>query len=173
MPGGTCGVIHVDNRLTYGPTGRGDGLEIGSPPRQLREGKHFSQSDLERRSALGRSYISRVESGGCYSHFGHPEKMGVRSEIALWELFDAAPASPRIPGSRRGGAWIAKPENWSERFRGSLAKIAGSCSNWPATCLKELAARARQRVILCVPGVAGRPLPARTIPVTSPLTTFL
>jgi transcriptional regulator with XRE-family HTH domain len=42
---------------------RPKGVDVGKKIRQLREARGLSQGDIERRSGLLRSYISRVEGG--------------------------------------------------------------------------------------------------------------
>jgi transcriptional regulator with XRE-family HTH domain len=75
-------------------------MNIGKRLRTLREAKGLSQGDIERRSGLLRSYISRVESGYTAPSLPTLEKFARALEVEPYQLlFESGgqPKSPRIP----------------------------------------------------------------------------
>ncbi len=75
-------------------------MNIGKRLRTLREAKALSQGDIERRSGLLRSYISRVESGYTAPSLPTLEKFAKALEIEPYQLLyqsEGRPKSPRIP----------------------------------------------------------------------------
>ena len=68
--------------------------------RQLREAKGFSQGDIERRSGLLRSYISRVEGGYTAPSLQTMEKFAKALEVEPYQLLfqgEGRPSAPRVP----------------------------------------------------------------------------
>jgi len=55
--------------------------------RQVREAKHLSQGDIERRTGLLRCYISRVENGHTVPALETLEKFARALELPLYQLF--------------------------------------------------------------------------------------
>lgn len=55
--------------------------------RALREAKHLSQGDVERRTGLLRCYISRVENGHTVPAIETLEKLAHAMEVPLYQLF--------------------------------------------------------------------------------------
>ena len=83
---------------------------IGKRLRALRELKKMSQGDIEERTGLFRSYISRVENGHILPAIETLEKMAHALETPLYQLFydgDEPPEAPRLPkrDAREGTAW--------------------------------------------------------------------
>lgn len=75
-------------------------MDVGKRLRQLREVKGLSQGDIERRSGLLRSYISRVEGGYTAPSLQTLEKFAKALEIEPYQLLfqgEGKPASPKIP----------------------------------------------------------------------------
>lgn len=60
---------------------------IGNRLRVLREEKHFSQGDIEKRAGLLRCYISRVENGHTVPSIETLEKIARALEVPLYRLF--------------------------------------------------------------------------------------
>lgn len=60
---------------------------IGDRLRVLREQKHLSQGDIERKTGLLRCYISRVENGHTVPSIDTLEKLARALEIPLYQLF--------------------------------------------------------------------------------------
>lgn len=70
---------------------------VGDRLRELREAKHLSQGDIEKRTGLLRCYISRVENGHTVPAIETLEKMARALELPLYHLMydgDKAPAAP-------------------------------------------------------------------------------
>ncbi len=59
---------------------------IGDRLRELREAKHLSQGDIEKRTGLLRCYISRVENGHTVPAIETLEKMARALELPLYHL---------------------------------------------------------------------------------------
>jgi len=65
--------------------------------RVLREEKHLSQGDVEKRTGLLRCYISRVENGHTVPAIETLEKMARALEIPMYQLFYDGEEPPNIP----------------------------------------------------------------------------
>jgi transcriptional regulator with XRE-family HTH domain len=79
----------------------------------LREAKHRSQGDIEKRTGLLRSYISRVENGHTVPSVGTLEKISQRLEVALYQLFYHGQESPEAPIFSDNGK-----EDWASQGKG-------------------------------------------------------
>jgi transcriptional regulator with XRE-family HTH domain len=62
-------------------------MDIGKRLRELREAKGLSQGDIEKRSGLLRSYISRVEGGYTAPSLATLEKFAKALEVEPYQLF--------------------------------------------------------------------------------------
>jgi transcriptional regulator with XRE-family HTH domain len=81
-------------------------MVIGERLRALREERHLSQGQIEKRSGLLRCYISRVEHGHTIPLVETLEKMSRALEIPLYQLFcegENLPAPPKA--SRKAPSW--------------------------------------------------------------------
>jgi transcriptional regulator with XRE-family HTH domain len=54
---------------------------------QLRESKHMSQGDIEKRTGLLRCYTSRVENGHTVPSVETLEKLAAAFDVPLWKIF--------------------------------------------------------------------------------------
>lgn len=72
--------------------------------RTLREEKHFSQGDIEKRTGLLRCYISRVENGHTVPAIETLEKMARALEVPMYQLFYDGEEPPRMPDLRKRGS---------------------------------------------------------------------
>ena len=75
-------------------------MEIGKRIRTLREAKGLSQGDIEKRSGLLRSYISRVEGGYTAPSLSTLEKFAKALEVETYQLLfrgSGQPTAPRVP----------------------------------------------------------------------------
>ncbi len=75
-------------------------MYIGKRLRTLREAKGLSQGDIERRSGLLRSYISRVEGGYTAPSLVTLEKFAKALEVEAYQLLfpdHGQPKSPEVP----------------------------------------------------------------------------
>jgi transcriptional regulator with XRE-family HTH domain len=75
-------------------------MDVGKRLRALREVKGLSQGDIERRSGLLRSYISRVEGGYTAPSLTTLEKFAKALEVEPYQLLfqgEGRPAAPKVP----------------------------------------------------------------------------
>jgi len=75
-------------------------MDIGKRLRELREAKGLSQGDIERRSGLLRSYISRVEGGYTAPSLATLEKFAKALEVEPYQLMfegEGRPSVPKVP----------------------------------------------------------------------------
>ena len=70
---------------------------IGDRLRALREEKHFSQGDIEKKTGLLRCYISRVENGHTVPAIETLEKMARALEVPMYQLFYDGEEPPKLP----------------------------------------------------------------------------
>ncbi len=83
-------------------------MDIGKRIRQLREVKSLSQGDIERRSGLLRSYISRVEGGYTTPSLATLDKFAKALEVQTYQLLfqgEGRPVVARLPEQ----AGLSKP----------------------------------------------------------------
>ena len=71
-------------------------MVIGERLRGLREEKHLSQGDIEKRTGLLRCYISRVENGHTVPTVETLEKMARALEVPMYKLFYDGEAPPKL-----------------------------------------------------------------------------
>jgi transcriptional regulator with XRE-family HTH domain len=74
---------------------------IGERLRTLREKKHFSQGEIERRSGMLRCYISRVEHGHTVPAVETLQKFARAFEIPMYQLFYDGGEPPQLPNLQR------------------------------------------------------------------------
>jgi transcriptional regulator with XRE-family HTH domain len=74
-------------------------MVIGEKLKALREQKHLSQGDIEKRTGLLRCYISRVENGHTVPAIETLEKMARALELPMYRFFtdDEHVTKPNIP----------------------------------------------------------------------------
>jgi transcriptional regulator with XRE-family HTH domain len=100
-------------------------MVIGERLRTLREQKHLSQGQIEKRSGLLRCYISRVEHGHTVPSIETLEKMSRALEIPLYQLFYEGKDVPSLPKpTRKAPAWgaSAKEARLLRQFRTLLSR---------------------------------------------------
>jgi len=80
---------------------------IGDRLRALREKKNLSQGDVEKRTGLLRSYISRVENGHTVPAIETLEKLARALEVPLYQLLYDGEEPPSLPTwvKRKDTAW--------------------------------------------------------------------
>ncbi len=103
---------------------------IGDRLRDIREAKNLSQGDIESRSGLKRSYISRVENGHTVPSVETLEKLARALEVPLYQLFYEGQKPPKLSHlpKRKTAAEIAfgssrKEARYLSKFRGLLARM--------------------------------------------------
>ncbi len=106
---------------------------IGDRLRALREAKHLSQGDIEKRTGLLRSYVSRVENGHTVPAVETLRKWACALEIPLYQLFYEGRESPPLPSPpkpRTAGEIVPgasrKEARVFERFRRLLERMSDS-----------------------------------------------
>src|SRR3989442_9519894 len=72
-------------------------MVIGDRIRALREAKSLSQGDIEKRSGLLRSYLSRVEHGHTVPSVETLEKLAHAIGVPLYQLFYEGDEPPELP----------------------------------------------------------------------------
>ncbi len=82
---------------------------IGDRLRTIRKERKLSQGEVERRTGLLRSYISRVENGHTVPPIETLEKLARVFEIPLYQLFYDGEEPPKLPNlpNRKTSADIA------------------------------------------------------------------
>jgi len=70
---------------------------IGDRFRAIREAKKLSQGDIEKRTGLKRSYVSRVENGHTVPAVETLEKLARALEVPLYQLFYEGKQPPKLP----------------------------------------------------------------------------
>jgi len=103
---------------------------IGDRLRELREAKHLSQGDIEKRTGLLRCYISRVENGHTVPAIETLEKMARALELPLYHLMydgDKVPEAPTAIASNGGKSLTwgngGKDARYFQKLRRLLAKM--------------------------------------------------
>jgi len=103
---------------------------IGDRLRAIREAKKLSQGDIENRTGLKRSYISRVECGHTVPSVETLEKFARALEVPLYQLFYEGKEPPklsnlpkRVTGDEIAWGRRSKEARLWEKFRRLLARI--------------------------------------------------
>jgi transcriptional regulator with XRE-family HTH domain len=106
---------------------------IGDRLRTLREAKNFTQGEVEKRTGLLRTYVSRVENGHAVPSVETLEKFARALEIPIYQLFydgDKSPTLPIIPKRKTANdiAWgsSGRDARWLARFRRLLPRTEES-----------------------------------------------
>jgi transcriptional regulator with XRE-family HTH domain len=94
---------------------------VGDRLRELREAKHLSQGDVEKRTGLLRCYISRVENNHTVPAMETLEKLARALEIPMYQLFYDGEEPPQVPN-------LLKRKSSDENVWGSSGKDAGYLS---------------------------------------------
>jgi transcriptional regulator with XRE-family HTH domain len=101
---------------------------IGDRLRVLREEKHFSQGDIEKKTGLLRCYISRVENGHTVPAIETLEKMARALEVPMYQLFYDGEEPPKLPNlpKRKSSEDIAWGSSGKDsRFLSKLRRLLG------------------------------------------------
>lgn len=101
---------------------------IGDRLRAMREDKHFSQGDIEKKTGLLRCYISRVENGHTIPAIETLEKMARALEVPMYQLFYDGEEPPKLPNlpKRKSSDDIAWGSTGKDaRFLSKLRRLLG------------------------------------------------
>jgi transcriptional regulator with XRE-family HTH domain len=108
-------------------------MVISDRLRELREAKKLSQGDIEARTGLLRSYLSRVENGHTVPSIETLEKLAAALEIPLYQLMydgNEPPRPPDLPnwkpGSIEGISNTGKDAIFLHKLRRLLSKSSES-----------------------------------------------
>jgi transcriptional regulator with XRE-family HTH domain len=100
---------------------------IGDRLREMREEKKLSQGDIEKRTGLFRSYISRIEHNHSVPTIESLEKMARALEVPLYQLFydgEEPPKPPILPKRKSDeNAWGSSGKD--ARFLSRLRRLLG------------------------------------------------
>jgi transcriptional regulator with XRE-family HTH domain len=97
---------------------------IGDRLRDIRQQKKLSQGDIEKRTGLLRSYISRVENGHTVPAIETLEKMARAFEVPMYHLFYDGEEPPKAPTFTRENP---RRDEWGNRGKDArfLHKLQG------------------------------------------------
>jgi transcriptional regulator with XRE-family HTH domain len=111
-------------KITY----RSNPMVIGDRLRELRETKHLSQGDIEKRTGLLRCYISRVENSHTVPNVATLEKLAASYDVPLWKIFHEGdqPARPLLPNRDLDHSEPVPPED--RKYYLKLARLLGRMS---------------------------------------------
>ena len=98
---------------------------IGDRLRQLRESKHMSQGDIEKRTGLLRAYVSRIENGHTVPNVETLEKLAAAFDVPLWRIFHEGdqPTTPLLSSRDLGQSEIESVKD--RKFYLKLARLLG------------------------------------------------
>lgn len=102
-------------------------MDIAEKLRRLREMKNLSQGDIENRTGLKRSYVSRVEHGHTVPSVETLEKLSRGLEVPLYQLFydgETAPPDALPPNGHAGWPSGRKSTRLFTQFRQALARMS-------------------------------------------------
>ncbi|HET7205236.1 MAG TPA: helix-turn-helix transcriptional regulator [Terriglobales bacterium] len=90
---------------------------IGDRLRDLREAKHLSQGDIEKRTGLHRCYVSRVENGHTIPAINTLEKWARALEVPLYQVFYDGDKPAQVPAVLLTAS-SETAEDWASRGKG-------------------------------------------------------
>jgi len=101
-------------------------VDIAERLRQLRESKKLSQGDIQQRTGLYRSYISRVEHGHAVPTVETLEKICQGLQVPMYQIFYEGQELPKTPIFSVNGR-----SDWASRGKGQrlLAKLHHALSH--------------------------------------------
>ncbi|MGA9885421.1 MAG: helix-turn-helix domain-containing protein [Candidatus Acidiferrales bacterium] len=103
-------------------------MVIGERLRAIRDEKHLSQGDIEKRTGLLRCYISRVENGHTVPAIETLEKLARAMEVPLYQIFYDGEEPPKAPALTKrqlndtGWGSNGKDARLLDQFRRTLSK---------------------------------------------------
>jgi transcriptional regulator with XRE-family HTH domain len=94
-------------------------MEVGRKLRELRQARHLSQGDIEKKVGLLRCYTSRVENGMTIPSVETLEKFAYALEIPLYRFFvnGEVVRAPKLPTTNRKAGWGTGGKNSLELRR--------------------------------------------------------
>jgi transcriptional regulator with XRE-family HTH domain len=122
-------------------------MVIGDRLRDLRESKNLTQGDIEKRTGLLRTYISRVENGHTVPAIETLEKLARALEVPLYQLFYEGKEPPKPPN-------LVKRDTSGDIVWGTSGKEALYLHKL-RKCLSRTAERDRQILLSVTQKMAG------------------
>jgi|ERR1700730_17461330 len=122
-------------------------MVIGDRLRDLRESRNLTQGDIEKRTGLLRTYISRVENGHTVPAIETLEKLARALGVPLYQLFYEGKEPPELPN-------LVKRPNSGEIEWGSSGRDARYLHKL-RKCLSRTAERDRQILLSVTQKLAG------------------
>jgi transcriptional regulator with XRE-family HTH domain len=94
-------------------------MEVGRKLRELRQARHLSQGDIEKKVGLLRCYTSRVENGMTIPSVETLEKFAYALEIPLYRFFinGEVVRAPKLPTTNSKAGWGTGGKNLRELRR--------------------------------------------------------
>ncbi len=104
-------------------------MNIGDRLRALREEKKFTQGEVEKRTGVLRTYVSRVENGHAVPSVETLEKFARALEVPMYQLFYDGEEPPKLPNIQKRKtaddiAWGSTGKNarWLHKLRRLLSR---------------------------------------------------
>jgi transcriptional regulator with XRE-family HTH domain len=119
-------------------------MVIADRLRALREDRHLSQGDIERRTGLLRCYISRVENGHTVPAIETLEKLAHAMEVPLYEIFYDGHEPHNLPDlpKRASAEEIVWGNSGKEaRVLGNFRRLLGRIDDRDRNLLLQMARR--------------------------------
>jgi transcriptional regulator with XRE-family HTH domain len=94
-------------------------MEVGRKLRELRQARHLSQGDIEKKVGLLRCYTSRIENGMTIPSIETLEKFAYALDIPLYRFFTNGEAvrAPKLPTTNSKSGWGTDDKNRRELRR--------------------------------------------------------
>ena len=94
-------------------------MEVGRKLREMRQARHLSQGDIEKKVGLLRCYTSRVEKGHTIPNVETLEKFAYALEIPLYRFFinGEVVRAPKLPTTNSKAGWGTGGKNRLELRR--------------------------------------------------------
>jgi transcriptional regulator with XRE-family HTH domain len=120
---------------------------IGDRLRAMREEKHFSQGDIEKKTGLLRCYISRVENGHTVPAIETLEKMARALEVPMYQLFydgEEPPKLPNLPKRKSSDDIVWGSAGKDARYLSKLRRLLGKAEEADRKLLLYMAQKMAQ-----------------------------
>jgi len=122
-------------------------MMISERLKDLREAKHLSQGDIEKRTGLLRCYLSRVENGHTVPAIETLEKMARALEVPMYQLFYEGEEPPRLlpPVAANGDQWgtTGQTRKYLLKLRRALARMQPEDRRILLSVTRKLTSRTR------------------------------
>jgi transcriptional regulator with XRE-family HTH domain len=127
---------------------KGFPMMISERVRSIREGKHLSQAEVEKRCGLRRCYISRVENGHTIPSVETLERLARAMNVPLYHFFydgDEPPSPPSLPPGANPGGQVWGFDGPSVRYMLRLRQLLSRIGEHDRKLLLHLAAQLVRR----------------------------